>query len=307
MKKLYLGFSLVLLSLLLLGCQKESSIYSVMVPNGGPTIAQMYMQDQPEKYAVDIVNGPEPLQVAFGSKSHDFIFAATNMGAIMYANNQEYIFIGSFTYGNLFLVSESEDAFDIASLEGKDIVVFGQSSTPEIILSYILAENNITCTYTYVDSVSTAVSFWVSDHSKIILTAEPSLSILLTANPDLDVIDLQDEYADASGIDYYPQAGVFAKASLSNDAINTFMVDLDTSIDNVNSNPEASATLGVELGFSFSYAVILSSIPNSHLQFVNAQDIKATLETYFSLIYEFNPALIGGSLPVDGFYYNPSR
>ncbi|MBU0996730.1 MAG: hypothetical protein KKE16_01680 [Firmicutes bacterium] len=307
MKKLFLIFTLLILSFLLIGCQKETEIYSVIVPNGGPAVAQMYMQNQPEKYAVDIVNGPDPLLAAFGSKSHDFILAGTNMGAIMYASTQDYIFIASFTYGNLYLVSDSQETFDIESLEGKEIVVFGQNSTPEIILNYVLEQNEINCTFTYVDSVATAVSTWVSDHSKIVLTAEPSLSVLLGANPDLDVIDLQEEYAEISGNSSYPQAGAFAKSTLSNEAINQFLVDLEASVESVNTNPTDAATLGVQLEFGFSYDVILSSIPTSHLVYVGAQDIKAVMEAYFSLLYSVNPALIGGSMPNDNFYYDPSR
>jgi len=307
MKKIFLINALLVLSFLLIGCQKETEIYSVIVPNGGPAIAQMYMQNQPDKYSVDIVNGPDPLLAAFSSKSHDFILAGTNMGAIMYASSQDYIFIASFTYGNLYLVSDSEETFDIASLEGIDIVVFGQNSTPEIVLNYVLEQNNINCTFTYVDSVATAVSYWVSDHSKIVLTAEPSLSVLLGVNPNLDVIDLQDEYASVSGNSSYPQAGAFAKSTLSKEAINQFLTDLEASVDSVNTNSTEAATLGVELEFGFSYDVILSSIPTSHLVYVSAQDIKAELETYFSLLYSVNPALVGGALPDDNFYYDPSR
>jgi len=32
-------------------------------------------------------------------------------------------------------------------------------------------------------------------------------------------------------------------------------------------------------------------------------DAKTDLETYFNIILSINPALIGGALPVDDFYY----
>lgn len=311
MKK-FLLFTFVILSVFLtVGCQQTIStndtVYTVMVPNGGPAVAQMYLQNQPDKYSVDVVNGPDPLVAAFGSKSHDFIFAGTNLGAKFFANSPDYIFIAVFTLGNSYLVTQSDEPFTLASLEGKEIVAFGQNSTPDIVLRYIIAENNINCTITYVDSVASATAAWVADHSKIILTAEPSLSILASANPNLDIIDLQTEYTNASGLDSYPQASVFAKTTLSNEAINLFLTDLEASINNVNTNVSASAQLGEDLGFGFSKSVLEASIPNNHLQFVSALDAKTNLEAYFSIIMDINPVLVGGALPTDAFYYNPSR
>jgi len=285
----------------------DNTVYSVMVPNGGPAVAQMYMQNQPDKYAVDVVNGPDPLVAAFGSGSHDFIFAGTNLGAKLYTSNQAYIFIAVSTLGNSYLVTQTGEDFTLASLEGKEIIVFGQNATSDIVLRYILSESGINCTFTYVDSVATATSLWVADHSKIILTAEPSLSVLLGSNPDLDIIDLQTEYSLVSGFDSYPQASVFAKTTLSNEAINQFLTDLEASINLVNSNVAASAQLGEELGFGFTSSVLENSIPNNHLSFISALDARSNLESYFNILIDINPALIGGALPVDAFYYNPSR
>lgn len=314
MKKLIL-FTFVFLALFLtVGCQatsattdKDDTIYSVIVPNGGPAIAQMYLQNQPDKYSVDVVNGPDPLVAAFGSKSHDFIFTGTNLGAKFYANSPDYLFIAVFTLGNSYLVTQSDDPFTISSLEGKEIVAFGQNSTPDIVLRYILEQNNINCTIRYVDSVASATAEWIADHSKIILIAEPSLSILSGSNPGLDIIDLQTEYTNASGLDSYPQAGVFARTTLSNAAIDQFLADLESSINTVNTSVSASAQLGEDLGFGFSKSVLEASIPNNHLQFISALDARTNLEAYFSIIMDINPVLIGGALPQDSFYYNPSR
>jgi len=290
----------------LFGCTAEETvIYSVIAPNGSPALAQMYLQNDSEHYAVDIVSGPDPLLAAFGSGSHDFIFAPTNLGAKLYTASQDYILVAAVTFGNYYLVTDSADTFDIDSLEGKDIVVFGQNQTSDIILRYILSENEVTSTYSYVADVATALSSFVADNTKIVMVAEPSLSVLLSSHPDLDVIDLQTEYEAITGSSSYPQAGVFAKATLDHDAINQFLTDLQNSIQQVNQNVADSATLGVELGYGFSYNVLVSAIPNSHLMYRSALDVRTSLEAYFSIIMDLNPVLIGNALPVDSFYYVP--
>ncbi|MDD3478112.1 MAG: hypothetical protein PHP32_04490 [Candidatus Izemoplasmatales bacterium] len=285
----------------------EQVVHSIIVPNGGPALAQMYLQNNTEKYDVTVVNGPDPLVAAFGSSTYDYIFAGTNLGAKFYAANPEYLLVAIFTLGNTFILTETDDTFDLSYLDGKEIVVYGLNSTPDIVLKYVLEQNNIDCTLTYVDSVATATSYFIADPTKIILTAEPSLSVLLQSHPNLDIIDLQDEYATLSGGASYPQAGVFAKASLSNEEINDFLVDLAASIQLVNTSVEASAALGESLQFGFSATVLASAIPNNNLVYLSALDAKSSIEAYFTIIANINPVLIGGALPVDGFYYDPSR
>ncbi len=305
MRKMLSFVTLLLLVFVLLGCKTDVTVYSVIAPSGSPALSQMYVQEDSEHYLVDIVSGPDPLLAAFGSKSHDFIFAPTNLGAKLYTASPDYLLIAAVSFGNYYLVTESDDVFDLQSLSGKEIVVFGQNQTSDIIIRYILTENEISATYTYVADVTTAVSTFVADHSKIVMVAEPSLSVLLAANPDLDVIDLQTEYESLTGNASYPQAGVFAKVTLPQEAINQFLVDLEASITKVNTEVEDSANLGVSLEYGFSYNVLVTAIPNSHLDYMSAVDVRTSLEAYFTIIMDLNPLLIGNALPVDDFYYEP--
>jgi len=276
-----------------------------MVPSGSPALAQLYLEDNTDDYSVDVVQGADPLVAAFGSKSHDFIFAPTNLGAKLYKNSPDYIFIASVVFGNYYLVTASDSTFDLASLDNGEITVFGANSTGDIILRYILSEAEINVTITYVDSVATASSLFIANNSLVILSAEPSLSVLLNANSEIDVIDLQEEYQTLTGEDSYPQAGVFAKSTLKKSVINNFLDDLEASITSVNANPAAAALLATSLGYTFGETVLQTAIPNSHLGFLSAQDSKTDLEAYFNVIISMNSALIGGALPEEAFYYQP--
>jgi NitT/TauT family transport system substrate-binding protein len=305
MKKI-LGFSLLILfSLLLTGCRGKTPVLTVMAPAGSPALSQLYIQQDSEHYRVDIVNGSDPLIAAFGSGSHDIIFAPTNLGAKLYNTGTGYRFAGTVVWGNYYLVAKGRDTFDLASLEGKTIVVFGQNSTSDIIVKYLLAENGITAILTYVDAVSTATAQFIGDESLIILTAEPSLSVLAARIPDLQVIDLQTEYETITGTDSYPQAGVFVKDSLATDLVIGFLSDLADSVDLVNANPEKAENLAISLEYGFSEGVLLSAIPNSHMAFVDAAGSKPALETYFTMILEYNGALVGNRLPDEDFYFLP--
>jgi len=296
---LLLGF---IITLALIGCGANyDEPLKVIVPNGAPALSQIFMQEN-ENYAVSVVNGVDPLVAAFGSGTHDFIFAPTNLGAKLYNSGIEYKFIAAVTFGNYYLVS-MEESFTLESLEGKEIVVFGQNATSDIVLRYVLEENEINVTYRYVDSVGTANAEFALDNDIIILSAEPMLSILGNTVSGFNTIDLQAEYQDLTGETSYPQAGVFAKASLENTYVRDFLKALEDSIDEVNNDIEATVTMAAQLKYSFPESVLRASIPNSNIGFEKASDVREDLEAYFNIILDMNGALIGGKLPDDDFYF----
>lgn len=306
MKKIFSGSLLLIISLLLLGCQNQEAL-TIIVPAGSPALAQLYIQNQPENYDVDVVNGADPLVVAFNetTRSYDIIFAPTNLGAKLYQNLPNYQFAGTISWGNYYLITKGMDLFTMSELSGKDIVVFGQNQTSDIIIQYLTNELNLSVTMTYVYSVATAASMFIANTDLIVMVAEPSLSVIESKVTGIQTIDLQTVYESLTGLDSYPQAGVFVSTELSRRQINRFLDDLDESIQNVNDDPVAAGELAETLELGFTKAVVTAAIPRSHLAFTSAMDSKAALEAYFNLILNQNSALIGGSLPSEDFYYQP--
>lgn len=305
MKKMLTVFLMVLLSVSFIGCN-ASPEFSLMVPAGSPALAQLYVQEDDEHYTVDVINGSDPLIAAFSSKSHDVIFSPTNLGAKLYnVGSSDYLFAGTIVWGNYYLVGKGQSSFTLDSLAGKTIVVFGQNSTSDIIIKYILAENDVSVTIEYVDAVSTATAAFLADQSRIILSAEPSLSVLSSKVTDLQIIDLQAEYQKITGSDSYPQAGVFVRPDLDKADVTNFLKDLADSIEKVNADPEEAAALATSFEYGFEESVLVSAIGNSHLNFVSAAESQDALEAYFTMILASNPAQVGGKLPDQDFYFIP--
>jgi NitT/TauT family transport system substrate-binding protein len=288
---------------ILTACQSDTDKISMMVPFGSPQLATLYLENNKDHYDVDIVSGPDMLISAFSSLSHDVIIAPTNLGARLYQSGSPYQLLASIVWGNFYIVSLNVDLDSITDLNQKSITVFGQNQTSDIIIKYIIESLNLDVTIDYVDSVSTALGMLISNQSDIIMIAEPSLSVLRQTQSNLNIIDLQDVYQSITGTSSYPQAGVFVHKDLSKSKINRLKADLDASIALVNQNPELAGLLAETLKVGLSAQVIESAIPNSHLNYVSAQDSKSAIITYFELILSLNPNLIGGQLPDDGFYY----
>jgi NitT/TauT family transport system substrate-binding protein len=298
MKKLMIVFMLIFL---LTSCKKTEEI-KMIVPYGSTQFAQLYMQNN-SKYLVDIIQGPDPLVAAFATSSYDVIFAPTNLGAKMYQSKDDYQLLAVITWGNFYLISMQENTFNLDSLKNKEIILFGQNQTADIILKYILNENDITASYSYLDSILSVQSAFILDQSKIYLVAEPIFSNLLSLYPSIKSIDLQLEYKNLTLSDSYPQAGVFIHKNLKQNVVNQILTDLENSINNLEDNLDQSVSLAIELGFSLDPLIVKNAIMNSHIKFVKANDAKSDIIFYFNMILEKNPNLIGSMLPGDDFYY----
>lgn len=316
MKKILALILIVVVGVALSGCtnEKEDVHLKIMVPSGSPALAQTYMEStlpslgEHVTYEIEVVSGPTPLAAAFSSGSHDIIFAPTNLGAMLIASGVEYQLAATVVWGNLYLATGTDDSFAMADLEGQEIVVFGEGATPHIILKALVDNYNYTNppTFTFVDSAGTANAQLIQDPSKIVLLAEPVLSVAaLPSNvSNLKSIDLQVEWENLTGSSSYPQAGIFVKTELDSEVVNAYLEQVEIALDYAVSNPAEVAQMGVDLGYTFPLPVMTNAIPRSHLEYVSAVDTKTALEEYFSYIIDFNPALIGGSLPAEDFYYD---
>jgi NitT/TauT family transport system substrate-binding protein len=298
MKKL---LSIIFLAFILFGCQKDDPI-SLIVPFGSPELAQLYLENSND-YQVDIVYGPDPLIAAFGSSSHDVIFAPTNLGAKMYQSKDTYQLLATIVWGNYYLISSKSEDFDVSSLDGEEIVIFGRNQTSDIILKYLCAELDVNPMFTYVDSVSSAAQLFLSNQNQIVLVAEPIYSNIMDQKPQTKTLDIQELYHLVTGEDSYPQSGIFVRKDLDQKKMIKLQNDIQDSIEKALNFPKEAADLAVQLGMGLPNSILESAILNSNLRYVDALDSKEAIEIYFSLILEMNSVLIGGELPSESFYF----
>lgn len=294
---------------------KEEVSIKVMAPKGSPALAQVYMEHEMPSigenanYEIEIVGGTDPLVAAFSSESHDIIYAPTNLAAKLVSLGKDYVFAGTVVWGTLYFGTSTEEEFTIDSLAGKEIIVFGQNATPDVVVQTALLDrfDSNAPTIRYVGAAADAQAEILANNEAIVLLTEPLLSVTKLKVPNLKIIDLQEEWKTVTGKDAYPQAGIFVKSELiekRKDVVDNYLSEVEKSVKEANENTDAVAQMAVELEYGFPLPVLKSAIPLSSLRFVSAMDSKEDLEFYFSKILELNPALIGGELPKDNFYYN---
>lgn len=295
-KKVFTSMLLLCGLMFISGCTKDQ--ITMIVPTGGPQYAQLYMQDD-QNYDVSIVEGADPLVAAFGSETYDVIFAPTNLGAKLYSSKPTYQLIASVSWGSYYLASTS--SFDLNQTSLSEIIAFGQNQTPDVILQYVLKGNDIESNIIYLDSLSSSLSEFVLDSSKIYLLSEPGLSVL-NQTYEIHTIDLQDAYATLSDTIGYPQASVFANKNLSDKKIKQIKADLESSIDYLLIELDKSFNMAIKQDINVEFDVFEVVVPRLNIKYVDATNAKADIVEYLELLKLFNPKFVGDTLPDDSFY-----
>ena len=306
-------FLTVLIALVLVGCGNngEDIDLKIIAPYGTPALAQVYIEHyRPDiegaNYEIDLVSGADLLVVAFTSESHDIIFAPTNVGARLIDSGIPYVFAATVNWGNSYLASKTPIE-SLSDLEGKEVVAFGQNATPDIVLRTLIDNYSFENppTIRYVDSVQSALVELVQDNTRIVLLAEPVLSVGQKQLGELNIIDLQDAWEDLSGVGSYPQAGVFIHERVPNHIIDAYLAKLEEGLTYLENNPELIAQYAVDLDYPFPKDVLVNAIPRGNIRFGSALESKEALEVYFNYILLLQGDLINNKLPDDSFYYNP--
>lgn len=287
----------------------DDHVYSFLAPSGTPSLALATLFDNNPQVDFEIVGGANPLVAALTSGSHDFVVAPVNVGAKLYASNQKYKLVKTIVWGNFYIASLSEIT-SVNDLEGKTITAFSQNSSPDIMLKAVLDAYGLTdkVTIEYVDAVTTANSMMMSGQAEIIVSAEPSISVLKNKK-NVYTIDLQSEWNKLSGGSSFPQAGIFVNTELlAEDKKANTMAFIDKVLSKVEDykNPSVLAASAVKIDTSFETvgaANLEKAIPNCWISLKGLAEEKEAIKYYAEKLIALGlGAQIGGSVPSEAFY-----
>ena len=215
MKKL---LSVVLILLMVVGCaQKKVEVVplTVLAPKGAPAVGLLgYIKDNADQ--VTTVDGTDALTAAFTEKEseYDVIIAPVNLGsALINKDATDYRLVGILTWGNLYLISNTETEFK----DGMTLASFGQNAVPEKVLKVITDDKKYTENYVWFNSVADVASALLSGKYSSGLVAEPVLSTIMKKDSSFKIIaNVQEEYGSVTGQNDYPQAAIFIKEETYN-------------------------------------------------------------------------------------------
>ena len=261
------------------------------------------------KYNVTLSSAPEDIKSGILNGSYDIAAIPTNLAALLYNKaGADISVLAVNTLGVLYVLENGDTVKSIDDLAGKKIYATGQASTPEYILNYVLEKNGVDVETEYLTEHSELAAQMASGAAKIGVLPEPNVTTaIVSSNGRLRVaLDLTEEWEKAAPNTTIMQGCIVVKNSFLKehpDEVKAFMAEYKKSVDFVNGNIDEAAALCEKTGIVPKAAVAKKAIPNCNITFVTGQELKSGLNAFLKVLYDANPASVGGKLPDDAFYY----
>ena len=201
----------------------------------------------------------------------------------------------------------------VADLAGRTIYAPGQGANPEYILRYLLQQNGLDpdkdVTLVFADASEINAKLVSGDIDCAMLPVPAATAAIIKGagqvRAAIDVTEAWDEMDSGSEL---IMTAVVARTEFIEahpEAVADFLAEYEASIDYVNTNVDAAAELIAGYGITPNAAIAKQAIPQCHLVFIAGEDMAPAISDYFMVLYEVDPAAVGGALPDDAIYYVP--
>ena len=261
--------------------------------------------------SVEIVTDNEAVKNALISGSADIAAVATNLAATL-ANKTggglQVLAVN--TLGVLYILERGNSVQSMADLAGKTLYATGQGANPEYILNYLLTSNGVDPSEVDIQwmTAQEVIAKMATEEAGICMLPVPAATTLLMKYDDIReavslsrVWDGLDNGALAQGcivarteyVEQNPEA-VAAFLEAYAQSLN-FMMD--------SANLEEAAQLVAQHEITANAKIAQLAIPSCNLTFVTGSQMKDILVRFYEVMYQANPASIGGAMPSDAFYY----
>lgn len=321
MKKFNLLLVIILLLGLLAGCTTEESagqpIDVTIAGLKGPTsIGMIKMFDkvslQGDKYNVEYIaeGAPDSLTGKIINGDIQISSLPINLASVLYNKTQGKVqLLAVNTIGNLYIVG-SEDLDSIEDLDGKTLGMSAKGSTPDYAMNYILKENGLEgkTELDYAHDHASLAQTVIAEDTKFALLPQPFVTQTMMKNENVKMlIDLNEAWGHATNesSELYTGCIVVNKEFAENnpDFIRDFLKEYEESVNWVLANPKDASLLVEKHEVMPSAQLVEKAIPYCGITFQKARDAKEGLNAFYKILFDSNPASIGGKMPDDEFYF----
>ena len=273
----------------------------------------MPMTPDGKVYVVDnitVVTDNTQVQTALANGDVDIAAIATNAAASLYAKTDGGIQVLAVnTLGVLYILEKGDTVHSMADLAGKTL--YAPSNTkganPEHILNHLLTGNGVDPSDVNIEWLTPqeiTVKMTSSDAGICMLPVPAATALLVKDSGVREAVSLSDAWQDLEGSPL-PMGCVVARTEfLENSSPELIEAFIDLYGDSISfMSDEGAAPLVVKFGILPNEKVAEKAIPQCSLTFITGQEMRKTLEDYYSILFQVEPKSIGGGLPYDSFYY----
>lgn len=254
----------------------------------------------------------DELTPAFIQGNLDMIAVPSNLASVLYNKTEGAVRVLAVnTLGVTYIVETGDAVRQIEDLKGKTIYATGQGATPEYTLRYLLQQKGLDpdadVTIEWKSEPTEIVSLMASGSKEVIaMLPQPFVTVAQSKVDNLRVAVDMNEQWEALGGDSALITGVLvARADFADGhpaLVSTFLEEYQASISFANSQVEEAAVMVEELDI-VKADIARKALPNCNITFLAGEEMKTALGGFLQVLYEQNPASVGGTLPADDFYY----
>ena len=260
-------------------------------------------------YSFSIVASPTEMTPMIVRGEVDIAALPANLASVLYNNTDGGVKVLAVnTLGVLYIVQHGDDVSSVQDLAGKTIYASGKGSTPEYALSYILEEAGLadSVTVEWKSEHAECVAAIVNDSDAVALLPQPFVTTAMMQDPSIRVaLDLNDAWAEVSPDSALITGVIVARTAFveaNGEAVDSFLAQYRESTDYANSDVAGAAALVGKYDI-VPEAVALKALPECNIVCITGDEMEADLSSYLTVLYEANPASVGGALPAEDFYY----
>ncbi len=299
------------------GSQTDSELPRLMVLSGPTGVgAAKLMADWEEGSQAVIASATveadnQVVSNALVNGDTDIAAMATNVAASLYAKTDGAIQVLCInTLGVLYLLEKGESVHAITDLAGKTVYATGQGANPEYVLNYLLTENKV-------DPASVDIQWMTAQEVSAKMTSSqegicmlpvPAATALLLQDSDIrQAISLSSVW-DGLERGSLPMGCIVARADYVQEhpqEVEAFLQAYQSSISYMSdpANLEQAAQLVAQFGITANQQVAAAAIPQCNLTYLAGEEMRQTLEGYYQVLIQADPASVGSAMPYDSFYY----
>lgn len=258
-----------------------------------------------------VVADNQEVNDALISGNADIAAIATNVAATLSAKTDGAIQVLAVnTLGVLYILEKGDSVNSMADLAGKTVYATGQGANPEYVLNYLLTQNGVDpadVDIQWMTAQEVSAKMTSSEQAICMLPVPAATALMIQDSSVRQAVSLSDEW-DALGQGSLAMGCVVARTEYVEEnpqAVENFLTAYEASINYMKdeANADQASQLVAQYEITPNAKVAAAAIPQCNLTYLAGQEMRSTLEQYYQVLFQADPAAIGGSMPYDSFYY----
>lgn len=267
-----------------------------------------------QEYEFTMVTAADEMTALVAGGKVDIALLPANVASVLYNKMDGGVAVIDInTLGVLYLVSGDTSITSIEQLKGKTVYLPGKGTTPDYSLRYVLAQAGLSeadVTLEFKSEAAEVASVLAEDPNRVGLLPQPFVTAAMAQNEALSMVlnlaEVWDSFqTEEDGSRLVTGVTIVNRSFLeeNEEAVDTFLKEHEASIQFTAAEPDAAAELIAEAGIVAKAPLAKKALPYCNIEYAAGEEMKAALSGYLTVLFEQNPASVGGALPDDAFYY----